>query len=105
REIVDRVVDAKLRQLSSKKPARDLRQHARAVAALAVGRHTATMGHIADRRERHANNRVARLAGQLGDKTDTTSVVLKTRVIQAASCCFLEGPHLYHPSTAPNSLA
>ena len=81
RQVFDRVADAELRQLTREEHARDLRQHARAVAALAIGAHAAAMRHIADSGQRHTQNIVAHRTRKLRDKANATGIMLEARVV------------------------
>ncbi len=89
RQILDRVSDAKARKLAREEGARDLRQHARAIAALPIGPDAATVSHITDSGERHREDIVAWRAREPGHKANPTRIVFRTRVVQSTPCeCF-----------------
>src|SRR5262249_4080752 len=71
RQILDWVAHAEPRQLAGEESPWDLCQHARAVAALAVGADTATMGHITQGGERHCQNVMAWFAGKPRHEADS----------------------------------
>ena len=77
----------------------NLRQHARAVTAFAIGSHATAMRHIAHRGQRHAQNIVTHRTRKLRDKANAAGIMLEARIVQAAPLHPREALHVRHSSS------